>query len=1009
MKGMSNMETTVIKDEFIDTLDLYDNTKKILLKSGIKTLSEVNSSHIQTLKFKLDDEERFRIVSRILLRNQPHLNRNIEDLDIKLYNVENSSISEVLIKFKGSKKELIQMTRILYSKLEASFSTELFKYYDEKIAFVFDFLIRNSHYETDITNNRYIGFLIDGFSHHSKTNFYMMRYLFQRFNDFGIKESYYTHLMTEKGDDFDYLIQGLFDSSFDFNSSQIRGEFLSAYESNDYEGMFDIALKYQEKIKHFSQSEAQELLSEIVDHIDSENYAAMYGLKVLLDVGIDVNTRLYDKPLIENVFQYSNYSDFANQYDDFIADGGYGYVTSAQNIVFSYHPNLDIWIETKSKKIPFLEMTRKYFSKLDSYWLNYSHQNLGDNDGVLFYRGLEIVVQGYVSVVKIEHQNKEYFALSMDALLEKDKSYDFIIHEKTHKNIKALSNIEIITAYEYVNQFDDFDDGFIYIASTENKVEDVKIDSIKVEKHSKINEKLIQATKKNDVESMKKCIDLGADINSESKYYAENVSLLSIAIIKDNKQAFEFLLNQEGIDLYHTDEFGNTCFSDAIRTCEVYYIDAIMSKGFSFEDTYKTYSSIKESTYKELLELRCPDLYYDYTKEHIVHTEEQLKIAMFKNNRIKTNYLIKDIIINHDKTYYDLLETYRVFYLDNFSTFIKHNEILLKKHVIHTLMLCISSNDLNAIKKLSVENIDFNKNYTITEIYNLYIPNRDEYEEDKLSIFQYAIYSGNQEVIDYLYQLGGKYEVENIKNRNALFYCRDINQAIKMIDVCISRSYDIKKVYFIKILSSDDSMRSDNNQELRKKYKMMHYFIEQGLDIYQHLDKDFFYLARTSNLIDIYMLFDIEPYKKLAHLEMSSRLKESYVSESDVKFLEKLVKSGFDITYEFDKEKSVYKTLTNRKKNKLIDEFLAKYNNKDVRIKEELKTYKIVKVFVFEKNATLTYECSNLILNVDDQVEIPYGRDNEMLLGSVVKPIQTLNEYELEFSPSRLKSVVRKL
>jgi hypothetical protein len=126
-------------------------------------------------------------------------------------------------------------------------------------------------------------------------------------------------------------------------------------------------------------------------------------------------------------------------------------------------------------------MTHKNFSKYSSYPLKYVHKNLGDNDGELFYRGLEIMVQGYVSVVKIEHQNKIYFALSMGALLEKDKSYEFIIHEKTHKNVKVLSNVEIITVYDYVTQFDDVDyEGFIYIASTENKIDYAKIDPIKI-------------------------------------------------------------------------------------------------------------------------------------------------------------------------------------------------------------------------------------------------------------------------------------------------------------------------------------------------------------------------------------------------------------------------------------------------------------------------------------------------------------------------------------------------
>jgi hypothetical protein len=190
---------------------------------------------------------------------------------------------------------------------------------------------------------------------------------------------------------------------------------------------------------------------------------------------------------------------------------------------------------------------------------------------------------------------------------------------------------------------------------------------------------------------------------------------------------------------------------------------------------------------------------------------------------------------------------------------------------------------------------------------------------------------------------------------------------------------------------------------------MIHYFIDQGLDIYQYLKTDFFYYARVSNLIDIYMLYDIEPYKKFVHLEMSNRLNESYISERDIKFLEKLIKSGFDITYNFEKEKSVYKTLTSKKKNKIIEEFLKNYINKDVRNEEELKTFKIVKVFVLEKNSTLTYECSNFKLSVDDTVEIPYGRNNEILLGTVVESIQTLNEYELEFSPNKLKSIIRKV
>jgi hypothetical protein len=1010
MKGISNMKRTMIEDASLDTLNLYDTTISILLKCGIKKLSDINSSHLQTLKFEINDKERFSLVSEILLLNQSDLNRNIEGLDIQLYNVESSRIAEVLINFKGTEEETIQMTRILYSKLGASFSTELFKYYDEKIAFLYDFLIRNSDYEKDISNNRYIGFLIDGFCYHSKTNFYMMRYLFQRFKDFRIKEDYYNHLMTDKGDDFDYLIQGLFDPSFDFNSSQIRGEFLSAYESKDYEGMFDIALKNQEKFKNFSQLEAQEILSEITKYIDSENYAAMYGLKVLLDAGINVNTRIQDNPLIQNVFHYNDYSDYANQHDDFIADGGYGYLTSAQNIIFSYHPNLDIWIEVKSKKIPFLEMTHKNFSKYSSYPLKYVHKNLGDNDGELFYRGLEIMVQGYVSVVKMKHQNKIYFALSMGALLEKDKSYDFIIHEKTHKNVKVLSNVEIITVYDYVTQFDDVDyEGFIYIASTENKIDYDKIDPIKIEEDSTVNEKLIQATKKNDVESMKKYIDSGSDINAGSKFYAENVSLLSIAIVKDNKEAFDFLLNQKGIDMFHLDEFGNSCFSDAIRSCQVHYIDSFISKGFSFEDTYKTYRSIKESKYKELLEISCPHLYYDYTKEHIIQTEEQLKLAMFKNNSIKVNYLIKDIKINQDRTYYELLKTHNTYDLNNFATFIENNQTFIKKHLTHTLLVCINSNDLDAIKKIPLEWIDLNNHYSITEIYDLYIYNNKEYEEDKLSIFQYAVYSGNQGVIDYFYTLGGKYEIENKMKRNALFYCKDMHQAIKMIDVCISRSYDINKVHFIEKLSSDDAMRSDNDQELRKKYKMIHYFIDQGLDIYQYLKTDFFYYARVSNLIDIYMLYDIEPYKKFVHLEMSNRLNESYISERDIKFLEKLIKSGFDITYNFEKEKSVYKTLTSKKKNKIIEEFLKNYINKDVRNEEGLKTFKIVKVFVLEKNSTLTYECSNFKLSVDDTVEIPYGRNNEILLGTVVESIQTLNEYELEFSPNKLKSIIRKV
>lgn len=974
-------------------------------KINFVTLDDIISKKVKYQS--LDQSDLLELLTKELNTKDKDIIISIENLDIKISNIEDYEIINYYLKIEGTDEEKIKLARILSSKIDKTFNAAYFSNYDYRIDAIFDDQIKNSDYEDEISNGNYIRFLADGYNYDSMSDYYLLRYLYHRFQDDKIKDIFFKKIKSY-GNRYNKLLLSIFDIDFNYTHSLIKDEIVQflADENDDIKEkeITQFILENKTEILKFSGILKEELLFELADSIGkngSIGYCIVVITKALFDIGLDVNTKIQDEYFLEYCFNSWVMYSHSTIYEDSDYDSDSSH-HDLMNIIFSHHPNLDFWDTIKDKKVPFIFNYFEYFVHLEKGYLGSG----------LNSRYVKINPQGYVTVVEILFNQNKHYALTLGKPLSIHNQYDCMSMTKELIDVTVISMPYQITALEY-KQLVKVKNNIIFLHP---KYLNEK-DNLQIQKNNKssstnqninlIDTKLIKAAKDNNIEKIKEYISLGANVNVKSRYFLDDVPLLNIVIHKKNFDAFEFLISNSQIDIYQTDEIGETCFHVAINKCDTRFIDALLTLGFDFSHIFHKFGDSIDFTYKEYLEERCTELYSNYFNDNIKITEEKLILALLKKEDRKIDYLIKDIKINSKKTFIEILFMHESNSFNNIDSLIENNKELTQLNKILILILSIYKNDLKMIKKLIHEISIINRHVPISELYGFNFRYVNTYTNNQMTLFQIAVLSGKNEIVDYLHGLGGDYSIVDSTNRNALFYCHDSYQLIKMLDLNIPMNIiDVEGKNATRYLSTK-GMQSDSAVEARKKYQIFIVMLEKGIDIIPSIGDNFLFYAFSYRLIDVIMYFNNESLQNKIHTKLIDIIiQEDYFYEEKLKMLEELINSGLDIHFLISKGKSIYQSLVKKKKNKFVLELLNKYDNKGLGKVKSIETLKVVKVKINEKNVILTYGCKEKIKS-HEIVKVPYGKENTIFDGVAVEDSYEINKDDLDFDVNKLKYIYK--
>jgi len=200
----------------------------------------------------------------------------------------------------------------------------------------------------------------------------------------------------------DYIDQLKLDFKKNHNDA-ILSKIMFYLKVRNSEDIFELIYAYPNFIKLYEDKEFKPILKAISYAVASENYNSVFLIKLLLDLGLDINIKIEDKSLLEYFLTSDDYDiDEDMMHDDFFADGGFGAITSLHNVIFSYHPKLDGWIKYKGHYIPFITRITSVLDDKD-IWYSINKNNI---KGALRYslinRGDHLEISGFLNVVDVE-------------------------------------------------------------------------------------------------------------------------------------------------------------------------------------------------------------------------------------------------------------------------------------------------------------------------------------------------------------------------------------------------------------------------------------------------------------------------------------------------------------------------------------------------------------------------------------------------------------------------------
>ena len=452
-----NYKIQYLKDELEDCYDeiiekvihFYElPLEKAYIKNEDAKINFVTLDDLTSKKVKyqsLDQSDVLELLTKELNTKNKTIINDIDNLDMKLSNIENYTIAKCYLNIEGSDEEKIILANILSSKIDKPFNTEFFSEYNYRIDAIFDVQIKNSDYEDEISHGNYIRFLSDGYNYHSMSNYYMLRYLNNRFHDDTIKDVFFKKIKSDSDNDYNKLLLSIFDSDFNYSHSFLKDkieQFFTEEDNNiDEKEITHFITDNKIDILDLSDILKEELLFKLVDSIGyngSIGYRIAVITKALFEIGFNVNTIVRDKRFLEICFNYWVLYDHSSIYEDSDSDSDSSH-HDLMNIIFSYHPSLDFWDTIKDKKVPFILNYFDHFVHLEKGYLGYE----------LNSRYVKINPQGYVTIVEIQLNQEKHYALTMGVSLSKDNRYDFLSTTKEFLDVELTSVPYQITAVEY--------------------------------------------------------------------------------------------------------------------------------------------------------------------------------------------------------------------------------------------------------------------------------------------------------------------------------------------------------------------------------------------------------------------------------------------------------------------------------------------------------------------------------------------------------------------------------
>lgn len=869
--------------------------------------------------------------------------------------------------------------------------------------------LKLSSYLKEFKNLEFKRFIYDMSKLEYQKFYSAIKYLMQHYDYDLIKNNLnlYTHYRNQDNEYINLLKSGY--ESGDLKST--LADLLLLRNFVDTEDLYKIAYENPEFITYYSNDILEKALKLLIEGLDSESYTSVYVMKLLLESGLDVNIKIDGVPLAIYAFEYFNgyYGDIVI-YDDFFADGGYGSIPSFQNVVFSYKPSLDGWVSYKKKKCPFISHIEKRMGKGFMFQGFGSSDFLGSVEYYLEPRGDSAKIMGTVTVVDISFDNEVIPVITCGITLK--------LEEEVTCNIDNKNQIGIVVSEQYqmdVSELDErngIDHYILYDTEKYTKKPLVSVKefdsrySDKPDMVSSLDEKLINAVKKNKLSDVEKYIKDGANINVRSQYYILNVPLLEIAFQKRAKESFMFLLNHPLSNLENKNGMNETIMDSVISACNSEYLDLLLEKNISLEAI-----SHKGNLYKDLMKQVCPELYMKHVDETPIEYDlTDLRVALDERNYKTVSYIIKNLKIESLSLFSEILSEAYFYRIDNIHNMVQNNtkaaETLRANIIIHA----INENDVRLLELVGFTSEDVNKNNQYYS-FDFTVSLARTFEEDSMTYFQYAILCDNPEMIDYCIKLGGDFYVRNSTKKNALYYVQSIGILQLMLDKGLNpleKYEDLEQP--ISYIVNNKRSNHRNKAELRK-YILGYHLYKCGYDIIPYMEQYYFDLGIRDYQKKVVKMFSIMPFIGVFYDAIWEYIE--YDIQASVNIIKKLIKNGVDFTIKYKSNISLLSKLTSKKSKsdsiKESIEYINK-NNKTIDFETNLKwqLVTLVKVKVSDNGNVLEYNCDKYLPELEEEVKIPYGKSNDILVGTVVSEPYQIVEYALEFDISRLKSISNK-